>query len=72
MKYAERCYWYEKSINDPPYCRRLQKNIENIGGCTYCYMDKDMVDVFMQGLNGLILDKIIKVEKMRHGMDEFN
>jgi hypothetical protein len=25
----------------------------------------------MQGLNNLMLDKIIKVEKLRHGMDEF-
>jgi hypothetical protein len=34
-------------------------------------MDKDAVDIFMQGLNNLMLDKIIKVEKLRHGMDEF-
>ena len=72
VKIATKCYWYEKSINDPPYCRLRRNYIEDIGGCTYCYMDKDVVDVFMQGLNNLMLNKIIQVEKVRHGMDEFD
>ena len=71
FKIATQCYWYSKETNDPSYCRLRRDYIEDIGGCTYCYMDKDAVDVFMQGLNNLMLDKIIKVEKLRHGMDEF-
>ena len=57
VKIATKCYWYEKSVNDPPYCRLRRNYIEDIGGCTYCYMDKDVVDVFMQGLNNLMLNK---------------
>lgn len=71
FKVAKQCYWYSKETNDPSYCRLRRDYIEDLGGCTYCYMDKDAVDVFMQGLNNLMLDKIIKIEKLRYGMDEF-
>ena len=41
FKIATQCYWYSKETNDPSYCRLRRDYIEDLGGCTYCYMDKD-------------------------------
>lgn len=70
-KVAEHCYWYDKSVNDPPYCRLRRDYIKDLGGCTYCCMDKDAVEDVIRGLSVLMVDKINMAAKIHNGLDEF-
>lgn len=71
-KVATQCYWYDKETNDPPYCRLRRGYIEDLGGCTYCCMDKNAVDSIVLGLSLLMVDKVNMVTKIRSGLDEFD
>jgi len=70
-KIATQCYWYDKSVNDPPYCRLRQGYIKDIGGCTYCYTDKDAAELIIRGLSTLMVDKVNMAAKIHSGLDEF-
>ena len=69
IKIARDCYWYSKETNDSSYCKLRRDYIEDLGGCTYCYMDKGAVGIFMQGL--LMVDKVNMSAKIHNGLDEF-
>lgn len=71
VKIATRCYWYSKETNDPSYCRLRRDYIEDLGGCTYCYMDKNAVEDIVRGLSLLMVDKINMVAKIHNELDEF-
>ena len=71
-KIATQCYWYDKETNDPPYCRLRRDYIEDLGGCTYCCMDRNAVEDIVRGLSLLMVDKVGMVAKIYSGLDEFD
>lgn len=46
-KIATQCYWHDKSVNDPDYCRFYKKYIDSCESFCEAYMSKKTVEQAM-------------------------